>query len=156
MGFTTYITPAPVPEPTLLEKIALLSGAQKSAILAGYESDKKIHDLKHETGVPAVLLSAIYKEIDEIRALTKMIVREEIVITEGAYDEEGNEITAPVYNDAPSTIPELEAEVAANFTDVFTADQVAAVIGRMIAWSEVDASGAPIGTVAVWAAEVVK
>lgn len=156
MGFTTYIRPEPVAPPTLLERIALLSGAQKSAILAGYETDKKPIVLKHEVAVPQELIRAIYKEIDEIRALTKMIVREEIVLVDGTYDEDGNEITPPEYNDAPETITELKAEVALNFVDIFTATQVGAVIDKMIEWSEVDASGNPIGTAAVWSIEVLK
>jgi len=46
--------------------------------------------------------------------------------------------------------------VALNFTDIFTAAQVGAVIDKIIEWAEVDASGQPIGTAAVWAEEVVK
>jgi hypothetical protein len=157
MGFTTYITPAPAPEPTLAERIAALNGGTKLAILAAYEVDKVPDVLKHEIPVPKDLIVAINSEIDAVRSLTKMIVREEILITEGTYDPEtGDEITPPVYNDAPVTIPDLKAEVALNFVDSFTAAEVGAIIDKMIAWSEVDASGAPIGTAGVWAVEVVK
>jgi len=156
MGFTTYITPAPAPQPTLLERIAALSSSQKTAILNGYAADTKPLVLKHEIGISQQLIVAINTEITNIRKLTKAIIREEILITEGAYDEEGNEITAPVFNDAPTSINDLKDEVAANFTDIFTSGQVGAVIDKMIEWSEVDASGNPIGTAAVWSVEVVK
>ena len=156
MGFTTYITPEPQAPPTLLERIAALSSTQKAAILNGYAVDAKPLVLKHQIGVAQGLIAAIYTEITNIRVETKAIMREEILITEGTYDEEGNEIIAPVFNDAPTSINDLKAEVALNFTDIFTAAQVGAVIDKIIEWAEVDASGQPIGTAAVWAEEVVK
>jgi len=156
MGFTTYIKPVPVVQPTLLERIALLSAQQKTAILEAYEADKKPNDLKHEIVVKKDLIIAINKEIDTIRSLTKSIVREEIVLVEGTYDELGEELTPPEYNEAPESIDDLKAEVALNFTDVFTSGQVGAVIDKMIAWSEIDSNNQPIGTAAVWAVEVIK
>ncbi|GAG29707.1 unnamed protein product [marine sediment metagenome] len=157
MGFTTYITPAPAPQPTLLERIAALSGANKTAILAAYEIDKTPDVLKHEIAVKKDLIVAINKGVDEIRVLTKAIIREEIVLVEGVYDPvTGDVITEPVYLEAPETIAELKAQVALNFTEIFTSAQVGSIIDKMIAWSEVNASGAPIGTAAVWAVEVVK
>jgi hypothetical protein len=156
MGFTTYITPEPVAPPTLLERIALLSGAQKSAIVAAYEIDKAPDVLKHEIPVAKDLIVAINEGITAVRSNTKAIVREEILLVEGTYDEEGNELTPPEFNEAPASIVDLKAEVALSFTDTFTSAEVGAIIDKMIAWSEVDADGAPIGTDGVWAVEVVK
>jgi hypothetical protein len=156
MGFTTYITPEPAPAPTLAERLAALSSEQKVAILDGYEIDKKPFVLKHEMGIPTDLIRAIYQEITNVRVTTKLIIRGEVLIEEGTYDEEGNEITPPVYNDPPTTIADLKAEVALSFPDVFSAGQIGAIIDRMIAWAEVDAAGNPIGTAGVWAEEVVK
>ena len=157
MGFTTYITPAPAPQPTLLERIAALSGTQKTDILAAYEVDKKPDVLKHESGIKKDLIIAVNKGIDEVRALTKMIVREEVVMVAGTYDPEtGDVITEPEFNDAPETIVDLKAEIALNFTEIFTSAQIGSIIDKMIAWSEVDAAGAPIGTAGVWSVEVVK
>ena len=157
MGFTTYITPAPAPQPTLLERIAALSGAQKTAILAAYEVDKRPDVLKHESGIKKDLIIAINKGVDEVRALTKMIVREEVVMVAGTYDPEtGDVITEPEFNDAPETIADLKVEIALNFTEIFTSAQVGSIIDKMIAWSEVDASSAPIGTAGVWSVEVLK
>ena len=156
MGFTTYITPAPAPVPTLLERIAALSATQKSAILAAYEIDIKPDVLKHEIGVKKDLIVAIYKGVDEVRSTTKVTIREEIILVEAKYDEEGKEITPPEFNEAPTTISELKSEVALSFTDIFTSAQAGAIIDKMIVWSEVDKGGKPIGTAAVWAKEVVK
>lgn len=157
MGFTTYITPAVAPQPTLLERIAALSSTQKTAILAAYEINTQPDVLKHEIAVKKDLIIAINKGFDDVRALTKLIIREEIELEAGVYDPEtGEVITEPVYNDAPGSIAELKAQVALNFTDIFTSVQVGAVIDKMILWSEVNASGTPIGTSAVWAVEVVK
>jgi len=157
MGFTTYITPVPAPQPTVLERIALLSGAQKTAILAAYEIDIKPDLLKHQIAVKKDLIITINREITAIRELTKSIIREEIVLVEEVRDPETDEvITEAEYNDAPETIQELKDEIALNFTDVFTAGQVGAVIDKMIEWSEVDSDGTPIGTAGVWAVEVLK
>jgi hypothetical protein len=156
MGFTTYITPEPPAPPTLLERIALLSGAQKVAILAAYEIDKVSDVLKHEIAVPKDLIIAINDGITAVHVNTKAIIREEILLVEGTYDEEGNELTPPEFNDAPASVNDLKAEVALSFTDTFTSGEVGAIIDKMIAWSEVNASGEPIGTAAVWAVEVVK
>jgi hypothetical protein len=133
MGFTTYIRPEPAPQPSLKDRIALLSAAQKTAILQGFATDVKPHVLKHDLGIPIALVVAIRNEIEDIEATARILMREEVLITEGEYDTEtGEEITPPVYNEAPETIAELKAELELNFTDIFTSAQISAVVELMI------------------------
>jgi hypothetical protein len=156
IGFTTYVQPEPAPEPTLAERFATLSGAQKIAVLDGFSAKTLPNDLKHSVAIAKDLIIGIYREIDAIEETARLLMREEVIITEGTYDGSGNEITAPEYNTAPSTISELKAEVALSFTDIFTTAEVGAVINAMISYSEIDSSGSPIGTAAVYSAEVIK
>lgn len=157
MGFTTYIRPAEPAKPSIKDQIALLTGAQKTAILTGFAEDIKPNRLKREMGINVRLIEAINNEIEEIQALCRILMREELELEPAVIDQEtGEEITPPVYNDAPETIAELKAEIELNFTDIFTPSQISSVVELMIDYSEIDASGAPIGDAATYAAEVVK
>jgi len=157
LGFTTYVQPAEPTPPTLAERFAELTGAQKAAILDGFCDKIVANDLKHTVDVPKDLIQGVYLAIDEIEELSRVLMREEVLLEEGVYDPEtGEEITPPVYNEAPATIPELKAEIKLNATNIiFTDAEIDAVIDRMILYSEIDENGDYIGTPATYAANVV-
>ena len=157
LGFTTYVQPAPPTPPTLEERFAALTGQQKVAILDGFTALIKANDLKHQINVPKDLIIGVYRAIDAIEELSRVLMREEVLITEGTYDPEtGEEITPPVYNEAPATIAELKAEIILNSEGlIFTPAEIEMVIDRMILYSEINEAGTPIGTAAVYAANVI-
>lgn len=157
LGFQTYVQPAPPVPPTLAERFAELSGAEKLSILSGFEDKILANRLKGEIGIAKDLIQGTYRAIDAIEELSRLLMREEVLLEEGVYDPEtGEEITPPVYNEAPSTIDELKDEIIANSTGlIFTEEEIAYVIDRMILFSELDENGTPIGTAAVYATNVI-
>jgi len=157
IGFTTYVQPEPPVPPTLAERFAELTGAEKLAILNGFTDKIQPNDLKATVAVKKDLIRGVYYAIDAIEELSRVLMREEVLLEEGTYDPEtGEEITPPVYNDAPTSIADLKDEIIANSDGIIFSDaEVVIVIDRMISYSELDATGAPIGTAAVYAANVV-
>ena len=156
IGFTTYVQPAQPTLPTLAERFAALTGAQKLSILDGFSDEILPNDLKGEVAIAKDLIQGTYLAIDAIEELSRLLMREEVLITEGTYDEFGEEITPPVYNDAPTSIAELTAEIVLNSDNlIFSDTEIGIVIDRMILYSETDASGTPIGTDSVYAANVI-
>jgi len=157
LGFTTYIQPAPPVPPTLAERFAALTGQEKLAILTGFEDKILANRLKFETGIAKDLIQGTYLAIDAIEELSRLLMREEVLLEEGVYDPEtGEEITPPVYNDAPTTIDELKDEIIANSTGlIFSEAEIEHVIDRMILFSELDEDGNPIGTPAIYATNVI-
>jgi hypothetical protein len=141
LGFTYYDEPVVQPVPTVAEMMAALTNDQKIAILNGFTAKKKPNIVKHELSIPQAVVVAIYKEIDRIEETARLLMREEVVLEDATFDEDGNMLTEPVYNDAPTSITELKAELAPNFTESFTVAQVGAIVDRMIAYSKADGSG---------------
>ena len=158
LGFTTYIQPAEPTPPTLEERFAALTNLDKMAILDGFSDKILANRLKSDLGLPKDLIQGTYLAIDAIEELSRSLMREEIVIEEGVYDPEtGEEITPPVYNDAPATLDDLKVEILLNATNlIFTDSEIEVVVDRMISYSETDANGDPIGTAQIYATEVVK
>jgi len=158
LGFTTYVQPAPPTPPTLAERFAALSGSEKLAILDGLSAKIIPNNLKAIAPIPKDLIQGVYLAIDAIEELSRLLMREEVLIEEGTYDPEtGEEITPPVYNEAPATIADLKAEIILNSEGlIFTPAEIEMVIDRMILYSEINEAGTPIGTAAIYAAEVVK
>jgi len=158
LGFTTYIEPDPPTPPTLEERFGDLTGAEKIAILDGFSLKILANRMKYEINVPLDLIQGVYLAIDEIEEYCRSLMREEVLLEEATYDPEtGEELTPAVYNTAPTTVAELKAAVVAESIGViFTPTEIGVVIDRMIDYSELDEDGLPIGTDAVYAAEVVK
>ena len=157
LGFTTYVQPAPPTPPTLEERFAVLTGAQKLSILDGFSAKILANRLKFETGIPKDLIVGVYREIDEIEEECRSLMREEVILEEEVLDPETGEVITPaVYNDAPTDINELKSLIAVDHEDIFSVVEVGIVIDKMIDYSELDEDGAPIGTQSVYAAEVVK
>ena len=155
LGFTTYVHPAPPATPTLAERIGALTNATKIAILDGFANKIGPNRLKITVNIKKDLITAIYKEIDAIEEYCRTIMRGELLVTP-AVIVDGVETTPAVYNTPPSTIPDLKAQAAAEFSDVFTVAEVGAVVDKLIEYAEVDTGGNPIGTALVYQAEVVK
>ena len=157
IGFTVYVQPEPPVPPTLTERFAELTGQQKLSILAGFEAKVDPNDLKGDIGLAKDLIQGTYTAIDMIEELSRLLMREEVLLEDGTYDPEtGDELTPPVYNEAPTTIEELKAEIVANGQGlIFTDAEIEFVIDRMILWSEIDEDGNLIGTAAVYTENVV-
>jgi len=158
IGFTTYVQPAALIPPTLAERFAGLTAQEKLAILDGFCNKIIANRLKAQIAVAKDLIQGTYLAIDAIEELSRLLMREEVLIEEGTYDPEtGEEITPPVYNEAPVTIAELKVEIIFNSEGlIFTEGEIELVIDTMIEYSELDEDGLPIGTAAVYAANVVK
>jgi len=155
LGFTYYNEISQPAEPTLQDIINSLTGIQKSAVLDGFTNKILPGRLKYTIAIPERAIQRLYNAIDSIEETARAIMREEVVLVEGTYDEDGNEITPPEYNVAPDTPAELLADVALNFADIFTEAQVSAVLQRMVEYSRVDSSGDPIGDWAYYSTNVV-
>ena len=157
LGFTTYIQPAPPTPPTLEERFSELTGAEKFAVLNGFENKILANRLKAIIGLPKDLIHGIYLAIDLIEEYSRSLMRGEILITEGEYDPDtGEEITPPVYNTPPASLDELKAELVTQSTGViFNEAEIGIVVDTMITYSEIDKYGLPIGTLAVYAANVI-
>jgi len=158
LGFTTYVQPDELTPPTLGERFAELTGAEKLAILDGFSNKVLANRLKGEIGISKDLIQGVYLAIDAIEESSRALMRGEVVIVPGVYDPEtGEEITPPVYNTPPATIGDLKDEIIEVSEGViFTDAEIGIVVDRMILYSEIDENGDPIGTPAVYAVEVVK
>ena len=155
MGYTTYIKPV-VPEPTIPEVIAGLTGAQKLLVLNGFADDVAPGALKHEVPIKVGAIREIYRALEGIRTDCNALMREEVLLQEEVRDPETDEVITPaVYNDQPADIDELKAIVSVDYEDVFTAAQVGAAIDKQISYAEEDKDGNKIGTWTVYAANVV-
>ena len=167
LGFTTYVQPAPSALPTLAERFAVLTGTEKLAILDGFKGKIIASRLKRKIGLAEDLIEGVYLAIDAIEELSRLLMREEGVVVEaimGIDDDPQSptygeliELVSAEYNEAPTSIADLKLEIIANSTGlIFTEAEIGVVIDTMILYSELDEDGTPIGTVTVYANEVVK
>lgn len=158
LGFTVYQQESPPAPPTVQELLSELSGAQKTSILDGFAKRVLPKDFRmtYNNGIPTRAVRRIYQEIDNIESTSRTLLRGEKVITPAEYDQEGNITTPAVYNTPPATLVELKSQVAAEYQDVFTEQEVGAVIDKMIEYCALDASGNPVGTAQIYNTEVVK
>lgn len=141
IGFTYYNEPVVEQPPTTQEILDSLTAAQKVAVLNGFTNKVLPNRLKYQIPIPEVAIRRLYEALNNIEETAKAIMREEVVLQEGTYDEQGNEITPPEYNVAPTTPQELLADVALNSSNVFTQAQVEAILTKMVQYSKADGTG---------------
>lgn len=151
LGFYCFTSPTPVVEPTLREKIALLSTAQKTSLLDNFINAVPSDHLYHKLMIPKDTIEGVYEAIVEIQNTSKSYMRQEVVVTAAMEDAEGNILTPAVMNVAPTTQPELTAILQPMFVDTFTAGQVTAIVNAMVKWSKHDGTG----TFAFYASQIV-
>ena len=141
MAFTYYDTVPVETPPTLQEIIASLTGDQKTGILNAFIRGVRPQVASARLLITYSAVERLYRAIDEIEELSRKLMRGEVLITPGEYDDEGNEITPPVYNTPPVSAAALLSAVQDEFSDVFTAPQVQAVMTKMVEYSKHDGTG---------------
>jgi len=132
MGFTTYEI-APVVTQTLKERLDELTGAQKVAVLDGFVMDTPVLDMKRDQNIPSELVKALYNAIELIEVQSKILMREEIIITPAELDPETGEVITPaVMNTAPADAIDLAGVIAVGMTDSFSLGEVQFIVNRMM------------------------
>jgi len=100
IGFTYYDEVPTVPQPTIQELIASLSGAQKVAVLNGFVKKILPKQMAYDTpGISRQVVARLYRAIDGIEEYSRTLMRGELLITPAVIDEDTGEITSPAaYN----------------------------------------------------------
>lgn len=146
LGFYCFTSPTPVVEPTIKEKIALLTADQKTAILNGFINMVPAPHLDHQLCIPIDIVEAIYQGISDIQDKAKAYMRGEVIITPAVTHIDpvtGLVVidTPAVMNTPPTTQAALGTLLQPSFVDIFTAGQVTGIITAMVKWSKYDGTG---------------
>jgi len=155
LGFYCFTSPATPTVLTVKQRIALLSGQQKSSLLDGFINKIPPEHLDHKLLIPLDLIKYVFDKVDEMQTLSKQYMRGEVIITPAVthFDPITHELvidTPAVMNTPPTTQSELYNIIQPLFDD-FTTGQVTAIMNAMVKWSKYDGTG----TFAFYAAQII-
>lgn len=150
LGFQYYDEVPVTPEPTIQELLASLTGEEKGDILNGFtfkilpeRLTEWVRERYGRTFTPKKrVVRRIYQAIDNIEEQARLYMRGEILITPAEIDTETGEVITPaVYNTPPTTANQLLTTIQDIFSDIFTSNEVQAVLNRMVEYSKHDGTG---------------
>ena len=142
IGFTSYDTTVRS-EPTVQEVLLTMTNKQKRAVLEGFIFKTKPVtmagrvDIKHSKQV----VKYLYEQFGEIETLAASYMRGEVLLTPATTDEEGVEVSPAKYNEAIKSFSSLEDVIADDFGDVFTKEEITAILTKIVKFSKKNGSG---------------
>lgn len=140
-GFIRFTEPTVVVVPTIADRIALLSAAQKTNLLNYFIMGKGELETSRDLKINRHLVKTVLDTIDELQQTARMYMRGEIIVSPAVYNATGDITTPVVMNTPPDTQIALGTILQPLFASTFTSGQVTAIITAMIKWSKYDGTG---------------